>query len=418
MQIQIVDSVSTSSCCQQRLPDLCHSAAACVAAIVADLKARSVALPGGVTTWRAAGDDAAAGASRRALGVHLYDGTCGVALFLAAYHRVSGDDEAARLAWRALAPLRAKVAQLEARRADATRAAIGGFVGLGSFLYTLLLLAGWFESDELLESARTTAALLTPEVLGGHEECDVVSGLAGALLALLRLEREAALSAAQREQALEVAALCGRRLLARRSTQANGLRAWAGTGSPALSGFAHGAAGIGHALVKLFERTGSDESRVAALEGFAWERSLYDAQAETWLDTRTGRPLEQAAWCHGAPGIALGRCASGAALREAAVAADFELALGLTRALPEARRDLLCCGNAGRIEILASLGRACGRAELLDDAWRLTRPLLTRREHGAAPDEPLGLLSGAAGVGYTLLRLLHPEQLPCVLLLE
>ncbi len=394
-------------------------------AIARDLEARAIPLPGGVVTWRAGADaDAPHGAPRRALGVHLYDGTCGVAVFLAAWARVAGDAEAGDLARRAVAPLRLKL--MEPSRPLAARPlALGGMLGLGSFVYALLLLAHWLERDEMWASARAAAALLTPARIDVAREADVVGGCAGALLALLGLESQPSLGPQERGRALDAAVACGRRLLALRAAQAGGPRAWPADGSPALSGFAHGAAGIGYALARLFERTGIGAYREAALEGFAFERSLYDARARTWLDPRSGRPLQQAAWCHGAPGIALGRAACAAILRDAALDADRDLALALARALPDARRDHLCCGNAGRIEALFSAGRVSARAELVDEALCLTR---RRLESAAAPaerhpaahrdDEALGLFSGVAGLGYTLLRLLHPERLPCVLLLE
>jgi lantibiotic modifying enzyme len=294
--------------------------------------------------------------------------------------------------------------------------------GLGGFLYTLVGLARSLAEPELWREAGELTALFTPERIAADRQHDVVSGSAGALLALLALERHAPSSLGVGQRCLDLADRCAERLLAARTSWRGGPRAWPGEAHPPLSGFAHGAAGIGHALLQLHHRTGRERLRTAALEGFAFERSLYDPRAGNWIDPRSGRLLEQSAWCHGAPGIALGRAASLMATDDPEVRCDLEEALRLTLALPDSPRDHLCCGNAGRIGVLLAAHRALGRPELMQAARALARRRLDRAEEqgGFAFGEPgpLSLFWGMAGVGFTLLRLDREDDLPCPLLLE
>jgi lantibiotic modifying enzyme len=354
--------------------------------------------------------------SQGATGPHLYDGAAGVAFFLAAFHHVSGDADARTSALRLVAPLRAKLAQLAAdpARSGALALPVGGLVGLGSFVYTFVRLAAWLREPALLVTAAEAASLLTPERIAGDDRLDVVSGSAGSILALLALHQAAPGEGAP----LEAARRCGRHLLDRRTSSAGLPRAWPGSGARPLSGFAHGAAGISLALLRLQRVAGGDELGDAAREGFAYERALYDRAARNWMDPRFGRLVEQSAWCHGAPGIALARIAALEFADGPEIRDDLGEALSITRELPVSPADHLCCGNLGRADILWTAGEVLASGELRAEAERLAEHVETRAREGDFACEGTSLFRGLAGVGYALLRTENPGQLPSLLLLE
>lgn len=346
---------------------------------------------------------------------HVYDGSCGYALFLAAIYRATGAKGARELALRVVAPLRAKVAQLSAdpERARGLALPIGGYVGLGSFLYTFLQLADGLGDPSLLDAASQTAALLTPERILQDRRLDVVSGAAGALLALLALHRSTSDDAW-----LDRARICGRHLLERRLSHRGLPRAWPGAEAPPISGFAHGAAGIALALGRLSHVAGERRFADAALEGFAFERALFDPAVRNWLDPRHDRHVEQSAWCHGAPGMALGRAAALACVEHPALHDDLEVCLEVTRALPDFPSDHLCCGNLGRADILLTCGLVLDRPSLAEDARALTERVLSRAATDGFVFDGEALFHGMAGVGYGLLRLGYPTAVPSVLSLD
>lgn len=363
-------------------------------------------------------------------GPQLYDGISGVALFFAAYYFATNNQDARDLALRSADRLRLAIKQTVATPGNRPHGyGTGGLAGVGSLPYAFVQLAAWLKMPELLDSAREVATSITPGQIMTEERLDVMRGCAGTLLALLSFIEEVTAMGMDCGTAPELALLCGRRLLEKRVSYKSGPRAWAAVNSLPLSGFAHGASGIAYALVRLFQYTGHEEFRDAAIEGFAFERTLYIPELQTWFDPRCNLPLSKAAWCEGAPGVALGILGSMIAIDSHALRHDLEQALSITRMLPEDPVDHLCCGNFGRVEIMNIAGSVLGRLQLTAHARQLATQLLARAatsgfrfhpsDHQAAwPEKNPSLFLGLAGVGYTLLRLTYPDLFPSVLLLE
>jgi lantibiotic modifying enzyme len=275
----------------------------------------------------------------------------------------------------------------------------------------------------LLADAERAAALITPDRIAADQTFDVVGGAAGALLGLCALAEAGA-----EHQIRERAVACGRHLLATRTPSAAGYRAWAAPDGKLLTGFSHGAAGIAYALLRLHALSGDPELLEAAREAIAYERSVFSLAAGNWPDFRPDDgPAFPSQWCHGAAGIGLARLGGLAVLDSPAIRQDIAAALETTHQLGLARRDNLCCGNLGRVDILVAAGQRLARPELLDLASRRAATVVDRAERaGGYLLHPLlprsvysfGLFQGTAGIGYALLRLARPDLLPCVLLWE
>jgi lantibiotic modifying enzyme len=152
-----------------------------------------------------------------------------------------------------------------------------------------------------------------------------------------------------------------------------------------------------------------------AREAFAFERASYD-KVRGWPDLRQSPAQYPLAWCHGAPGVALGRFP----LIDLDPQARTEIAEATQRTL--AARPLLghglCHGQLGNLVIAQEAARLLGRSDLSAQVSKQTSAVLhqlrTRGPRGsvdfaaAAP----GLMDGLAGMGLGLLRLSHPEQVP------
>jgi type 2 lantibiotic biosynthesis protein LanM len=358
---------------------------------------------------------------------HLYSGSTGVVLFLAAFAYVSGNQEYRDLALRGLAPLRRQMAHLAASPAAAARLSfrLGGTTGLGAYLYSFLRIGRWLDEPALLGEACAIASLLTPERVAADESLDVMQGSAGAVLGLLALEREVPAPSAREARLLERAVSCGDHLLHRRISR-NGLpRAWSVNGYTPWCGFGHGAAGIAYALTKLADRTGRDDFWEAALEGLAFERAHYHPEHKNWQDLRNPDLAFMHAWCHGAPGIALGRLGMLPHGGAPQIPGEIHDALETTRKTAEGEFDFVCCGNLGRAEILLQAA-----LQLNDQGYRRAAQEIAARALDHSRDglyrwskpgderfNPV-FFTGAAGIGYTLLRLHGSTDLPCVLCLE
>ena len=360
------------------------------------------------------------------LGPDLYNGSAGIAVFLAAHAATTGRRLSGELALAAVAQLRKNLASRNVSR-QARALGIGAATGLGSIVYALTVMAKCLDYGDLLADAEAAAKLFTDELIAADKQLDIMGGSAGAILGLLRLHRDTRSAAV-----LDRAVKCGDHLLAQRRVGPEGRRSWigqefgakaVGAQSPdvtpparGLNGMSHGAAGFAYALSSLAAATGRDDFADAEGECVAFEDSSYDASRHNWPDLRVSdAPAWPCQWCHGAPGIGLARLGmrklgthNGGA---EAMAEDIRNAVvGVEQAAPGAV-DTLCCGTLGRVEFIYEAAAALDRSDLRE---RAARRLLTVLQRAAAAGDyrwnsgkrqfNLGLFRGLSGVGYTLLR--------------
>ena len=359
-----------------------------------------------------------------ALGPDLYNGSAGIAVFLAAYAAVSGCRSARELALAAVAGFRKSLASRSSARM-ARSLGVGGGTGLGSLVYALALMARSLDDGTLLADAHAAAELITDDIIAADRQLDVVGGSAGAILCLLRLYRDT-----QSGDVLRRAIRCGEHLLAQPRVGPPGRRSWKTQGAAAvqpLNGMSHGAAGFAYALASLFALTERHELHDAAAECIAFENSSYDAKRHNWPDLRPGPESSwPSQWCHGAVGIGLSRIATAKCrgpdpnLLKSDIARALE---GVESAWPNAL-DTLCCGTLGSIEFLCEAAGVLGRSELIEAA---SRQLMAVVETAGANGDyrwnvgnrqfSLSLFRGLAGTGYTLLRRVE-DSLPNILIWE
>ncbi len=405
-------------------------------------------------------------------GRDLHGGTTGIALFLAAFARVSGERDFRQLSLDAMAPLRRQLAAILAdpERESRFNVWLGGLFGVGSFLYGLLAIGGLLEEPELVDDAHEAMSLITPERIAADERVRVQTGSAGALLALLALHARRPGANRRGKKALDLARACADHLLSVRISFDGRPRAWAlSPGKIPLAGFSYGAAGICLALLRLYGETGEPDLWQAEQEGQDFIRGLYSPEHHKWEDLRTvfqaryqprrgtwkdwwwsgtladlepipaddvvDVPAEQRfsdAWCHGTAGIALGKIAGLPLEDSAEIRAEIEGALDelcrdLEHDLPLEEADDLCCGQCGRAEALLSAYLGLGEERYREASGATVARIVRRaRETGgyalsAARGSELfspSLFHGMAGVGYTLLRQAMPREVPSVLLFE
>jgi type 2 lantibiotic biosynthesis protein LanM len=360
----------------------------------------------------------------------LYRGACGIGLFLAVLARITGESTSRDLLISTFEPLcqKLKDAASSLSLSASSQWEIGGGNGLGSYMYALPRVGIWLDLPELLEAAWHASLLLTDQRVHADQSFDVTGGSAGALLGLLSLYE-----CAPKAELLERAVMCGQHLLAQRVKTARGARSWPGPKIRPLTGFSHGAAGIAYALLRLAALTGEQAWKEAAEEAIAFEQSLFSPEVGNWPDLRelpedadphSWKEYGQS-WCHGAPGIGLARLGGLAILDTPQVRSDLAVALQTTLHSGLLAVDCLCCGNCGCLDLLVTASRSLTQPHLLDVARQWSSVLVQRaKQQGSFRHLPLlprqaynpGLFQGAAGIGYQLLRVAFPDQVPSVLL--
>jgi lantibiotic modifying enzyme len=340
----------------------------------------------------------------RAAAGDLYDGTGGVALFLAELWAVGGDPQVRDAARGAL-------------RHAVEGPVLGGDAGLYrgrlGVAHVAARCAALLDDEEW---GHVASALAAGTVGRAPRESDLLGGRAGAVLGLLALG--------------DVSGDPG--LVARALEMATSPPAGAMTSE--LTGLSHGAAGTGLALAALATATGDAATAAASDREFDHERRLFDARMGNWPDLREGRRGDggegSVSWCHGAAGIALSRLGawrvSGDEICLAEISAALDVVEPWVRAAAHDPRAswCLCHGIAGNCEALLECASAVPTRE---ESLRATVRAAVEQglaEHDGdpptwtcdpVPDHP-GLMTGRAGIGLFLLRLAHPE-IPSALLI-
>ncbi|MBD2255227.1 type 2 lanthipeptide synthetase LanM family protein [Nostoc parmelioides] len=399
--------------------------------IATELEARAIQDADGSLNWIGMGFVPEAESFQlQVLGDGLYDGRCGVALFLAGLYQVTQEPRFSELALRVLQPLRRQLEMLDsdAQQRFARLTGIGGATGLGSIIYALVKVNQFLEDGTLLTDALRFASWITPELIVADRQLDIIGGAAGTILGLLSLYEVTA-----ETTVVEKAIACGENLLDQQVSEDGVPKAWNTVVKRPLTGFSHGAAGIAYALLRLYSVTQDSNYLEAACDGIAYERSVFSTSAANWPDFRSFTQQNgQAAftavsWCYGATGIGLGRLGGLSILETDEIHQDIEVALQTTQKYGLQGVDHLCCGHLGRCEVLLLGAKKLSRPELLTMAQERAVWVVARAKQAGGyqlftnlPNHVFnpGFFQGTAGIGYELLRLAHPEALPSVLLWE
>ncbi|WP_219339814.1 type 2 lanthipeptide synthetase LanM family protein [Luteimonas salinisoli] len=395
------------------------------ASIVQAMADRSIRAGDGSIAWIAPVLDPT-GWSVQPLQQDLYSGMSGLAVLAGAYLQevaggradpVAGLDAVLDDTLRTLGLFEAKRERLQRQGLKVRPLPPGGYIGLGSQIWTHLLLAQWgLDGGRGIERAEALAAQL-PVSIAADEVHDLLSGAAGAIVPLIAL---AEISGDSRH--LGLAREAGDRLCAH-AVRRDGRAWWVhGQWPEGVGGFAHGVTGIGWALQRLARATGEERYAEVAAGAFAFEDALFDATERNWRDLRNleGGTGTAAAWCHGSVGIGLAHLDLDPALADGRTRALVRDAALATHRLGLGWNHCACHGDASAWELL---DRAIAAGEGPDGMHRdrlLDLLLTSLEEHGPscglARDAFVpGLLPGVGGVAYQLLRA-HPDsRLPTIL---
>jgi type 2 lantibiotic biosynthesis protein LanM len=350
------------------------------------------------------------------LGLDLYDGLPGVALYLAYLGDIAADESYTVLAKSACATF---VREVEKNRESILW--IGGMEGWGGIIYALTHLSVLWEDPTLLKRA-TEFSEQIPPLIEHDDRLDIVAGAAGCIASLLALNQ-----CSPSPRILDIATQAGEHLLQHAQTMDRGV-GWIIPGFPPrpLPGFAHGCAGIAWALLRLAASTGETRFHTMALAATEHERTLWIAEAGNGQNQRSVDSVGASfptSWCHGAAGVGLARLDTLAVHDTAQVRSEIDAAVRIVLARGFGFDHSLCHGDMGLVELLlytrALLEHSDSDAQLEQAAGSVLADIY---EHGwhcgtAQAIETPGLMTGLSGIGYGLLRVAEPLRVPSVLLL-
>lgn len=306
----------------------------------------------------------------------------------------------------------------------------GYFSGECSLLNVFLILFQITSDEDYINRAEKLFKVIENQITSDEDNSmdnDVVSGLAGTIITLLKMYQFT-----NKSLYLEIAENAGEKLLAAAQKGNIGI-GWGISGQPfILAGLSHGASGIALALLKLGVFTKKEKYLKAAKYALYEEDSLYSEKIGNWADRRLFRGTtgeedgrNPATWCHGSGGILLARIKMSHMVPKemnSIIKEDIEKAYSSLIKYGGKKNQCLCHGNIGNLEILYEYARFASDHELErqiecalqkaieDSASYWDCGLLPNYEH-------LGFMLGITGIGYSLLRHVNKE-LPCILALE
>lgn len=399
--------------------------------LAARLESLATAGPDGTALWsgddvdpvRSTGDQVVLTHGR--LDDTLHTGRAGVAVALAVCARLPGG----RASWARLA---GEVSRSTVRRALGGAPAPGGLGWSGGWLGIArgaTLVAGWTGDAALDAAASELAGRAVVALAEDPDRCpdypDLLDGWAGHLTAVLAADLPPNAEPVRRHAAT---ALLDRLLTyAGREETPDGPVSWpmAGTERPVI-GLAHGGSGITVALASARAAGLASPARLDDLieRTLRWEDGHFRADAGGWPDLRAA-DAPGLAWCHGAPGVGVAAAYRARAGRPEGAQRTYARAVAAAEAYGRASGDTpfdgtLCHGLAGLVELRLAGAEAWPTAasEHLVAARLLARHL-TRAGRtgpgwvcGVRGGRTPNLLTGLAGVAYTLARCHDPALAP------
>ena len=340
------------------------------------------------------------------------DGVGGIALFLADYARLTGSDEARRLARSGLewcASDEHQSSPLWHYMGTPTIAAQGGLV------VAWLRLAAAGDTDAL-DRAAALARTFHGRPLGPMTE--YLYGEAGTGVALLRAYHATG-DRAHLDEAIRIGAWLDD--VATRESDRDALSwpsALEGPRRTFMLGFMHGTSGVGYFLALLHQADPSDRwaGPIRGAATYLREHAVEDRGGLNWPRT-PGDEADRCAWCHGAAGVGRFWTEAYAALREPSFLETARAAAECTYAYGDYRSAAIQChGLSGNAELFLELYRLTSDQRWLTRAEEFARQCFTYRletpEGDAWQTDVPGNTSpdyvyGATGPGHYFLRLLE-----------
>ena len=332
----------------------------------------------------------------------LYDGM-GLLLFLFAYARHTGKQEDAEFAQAALAGMET-IAPME--KAALSTGVFSGFTGYIYLYYNLYKLTG---EKRYYEKYSQALDRLADYDCQEEKIYDVIGGVSGAVIVLANIYRN------EKDERL--------RDMIRRYIEF--LKEKVDVEFNLWTGFAHGYAGIAYAFRKAYDVIGDKEYRELAQLMEKREDASYSEKQENWLDLRDDKGNCCCFWCHGAPGILMGRSyyMNKLEFHDKYSPAMKQLLEDMSEKGWNNIGDSMCHGRMGNIEIMNIIAENVNDEELNHETKKMmVRECKKIRKEGIEYGYPKlkGLMScmvGLSGMGYAMLRM-EDDNLPSVLGLE
>ncbi|GAA4171745.1 lanthionine synthetase LanC family protein [Sphingobacterium ginsenosidimutans] len=359
----------------------------------------------------------------------LFQGNSGIALFFLARYSYSGSQADLHIAQRTMDFVSDHLEQNSPQ-------AFGLFTGLSGVIYTYIRLFELGGGQQYLDRAHALALSYQEQLVRQTIKADLLSGYSGSLFVLTLLQHY------RPEPALiQLIQQLIDRLVSEARPSEKGLK-WdynqSKSAYDSLTGFSHGASGIAYILLEVAQYFNNKALLYLAEEVLLYEMQYFHADFDNWLDLRLGSHRLQTAniqhwelknflphiqelnsWAHGAAGIGLARLAAWRATGKTVYLDQCRnIAQKCSTTILQAERQdyTVCSGYAGLLPFMLTYPHTAQEysCELLlhviDQAQLQYQTTGSYNSYISAGRDDYGLLSGAAGIGYSILQLLDSDM--------
>lgn len=350
------------------------------------------------------------------VGDNLYDGNSGIALFLGYLGYLTKEDRFINASIEAMDSAMNTVEKLDGSIPYLT----GSYNGLTGYFYTLSKLYKITGNTKLLDAIKNNISILY-KLIDGDKSIDVIGGAAGAIGALITIYEDID-DSKLKETVLDLAVLNYKHLKDNAIEFFNDSVAWGkGKVYAPSTGFAHGNAGIAAYLGKLFYITKDPEIKDLIDKTLNYERHLYVESEKNWKSSHDKERMARA-WCHGAPGILLGRTIlKDIGYEDNLLDFEIESAIDTTIKKGFGNNPCYCHGDIGNLAILEYTAKVLGNKEMQNRCENtfidVFNNLIKKRWNKGVycGTEAMGLMIGLAGFGYALINKYNEDLVPPVL---
>lgn len=353
----------------------------------------------------------------------MYSGRAGIGVFAAA---VAAATECRRAAQTAEQIATNIIEKHENTNLTEQNLPLGFGNGVFAGIYGVLTIGRLLGDEAIISASGKLLTSIPTNRLKNWCGVDVMGGVAGGILTATAVAEHVSGC-----DAVPVVETLANRLVTLQETR-TGQNIWVNNafGKP-VTGFAHGATGIGYAFARAYEQTSTDAFKQASHEAFEFTATKYDKNEKNWEDVRPHTTTNPDAWCYGRSGIvtALTSAEMHTRVQNTAMSGDeIQHAHDAIQIHNTESGSELCCGASGRLQLAAYIENHTSLDTHRDSnkIRNAVKKILTERVENGWVNVPChsdalynaSLFQGVAGVGYSLLYTTHPVKLPTILLIK
>ncbi|MGB5981308.1 MAG: type 2 lanthipeptide synthetase LanM family protein [Nonlabens sp.] len=282
--------------------------------------------------------------------------------------------------------------------------------GLSGIIYSLCTI----DNEMYYDLCFKMSSLIFDELIQETTNFDLMDGLSGCMLALLKLYESR-----KDQSVLNKCISIATKLLDMRTFNADStFLVFKDKNADASLGVAHGQSGVALSLLRLYNITENAIYLEAAENLISFEDSYFSDDRLNWLDIRYSEEIYQNAWCYGAAGMGLVRIELFKIIGDQQFLEVAKLLVENPNLYLSNSVDTYCCGILAMVDFLIELYNVTGLDVYMKSANEITHQILKEKnargfyqtyENESISEENLSLFRGLSGLGYVNMRLSDPD---------